>query len=121
MRDQALEYLHRELRKAKQAYGQAEHRPGVMQEELDNLQRKVDALDYMVPLVLAGEETGWPVWALKMALVKVKRECMKHDRPVNGEWCVECPFFFDEYKGCRINSEPLDWDVDGWKEEENHV
>lgn len=47
----ALEWLYRELRKAKIALGHAESRPGVTREELDNLQRKIDVLDYMTTLV----------------------------------------------------------------------
>ena len=54
---------------------------------------------------------------LKRALVEVRSECMKHSTPVNGEWCTECPFFSDEYAGCPINTEPMDWLVDDWKED----
>lgn len=51
MRKTALEWLYRELRKAKIALGHAESRPGVTREELDNLQRKIDVLDYLTTLV----------------------------------------------------------------------
>jgi hypothetical protein len=51
MRDEALEWLYRELKKAKIALGHAESRPGVTREELDNLQRKIDVLDYLTTLV----------------------------------------------------------------------
>ncbi len=54
---------------------------------------------------------------LKRALVEVKHECMKHDKPVNGVWCVECPFFRNEYEGCPIAVEPLDWEIDDWEED----
>lgn len=47
----ALEWLYRELRKAKIALGHAESRPGVAREELDNLQRKIGVLDYLTTLV----------------------------------------------------------------------
>ena len=43
--------MYRELKKAKIALGNAESRPGVAREELDNLQRKIDVLDYMTVLV----------------------------------------------------------------------
>ena len=51
MRQLALDWLYRELKKAKIALGHAETRPGVTQEELDNLQRKIDVLDYLTTLV----------------------------------------------------------------------
>lgn len=47
----ALEWLYGELRKTKIAFGQAESRHGVKQEELDNLKRKIDVLDYLTTLV----------------------------------------------------------------------
>lgn len=52
MRQLALEWLYRELKKAKIALGHAESRPGVAREELDNLQRKIDVLDYLTYLVI---------------------------------------------------------------------
>ena len=51
-RNVALDWLYRELRKAKIALGHAESRPGVTREELDNLQRKIDVLDYLTYLVI---------------------------------------------------------------------
>lgn len=51
MRKLALEWLYRELKKTKIALGHAESRPGVKREELDNLQRKIDVLDYLTTLV----------------------------------------------------------------------
>ena len=51
MRQLALEWLYRELKKAKIALGHAESRHGVTREELDNLQRKIDVLDYLTTLV----------------------------------------------------------------------
>lgn len=47
----ALEWLYGELRKTKIAFGQAESRHGVKQEELDNLKRKINVLDYLTTLV----------------------------------------------------------------------
>lgn len=52
MRKLALEWLYRELRKAKIALGHAESRPGVAWDELENLQRKIDVLDYLTTLVI---------------------------------------------------------------------
>lgn len=52
MRDIALKWLYGELRKTKIAFGQAESRHGVKQEELDNLKRKIDVLDYLTTLVI---------------------------------------------------------------------
>ena len=51
MRQKALKWLDRELKMAKIALGHAESRPGVTREELDNLQRKTDVLDYLTYLV----------------------------------------------------------------------
>lgn len=51
MRDIAQKWLYGELRKTKIVFGQAESRHGVKQEELDNLKRKIDVLDYLTTLV----------------------------------------------------------------------
>lgn len=51
MRQKALEWLYRELKRSKIALGYAESRPGVTQQDLDNLQRKIDVLDYLTTLV----------------------------------------------------------------------
>lgn len=56
MRDEALEWLYRELKRAKIALGYAESRPGVTREELDNLQRKIAVIDWMIPLVIKAQE-----------------------------------------------------------------
>lgn len=56
MRQKALEWLYRELKKAKIALGNAESRPGVTREELDNLQRKIAVIDWMIPLVIKAQE-----------------------------------------------------------------
>lgn len=56
-REEALRFLYKNLREAKIALGRAESRPGVKREELDNLERKIAVLDWMIPLVIkAGEE-----------------------------------------------------------------
>lgn len=48
--------LYKQLREAKLALGYAESKPGVKQEELDNLQRKIAVIDWMIPLVIAAKE-----------------------------------------------------------------
>lgn len=68
--EKTLEYLYREQRKAKHAYGQAEYRPGVTMEELDNLRWKIQAIDYCIGLVLAAShETPLPMEIIKRALL----------------------------------------------------
>lgn len=52
----ALEWLYGELRKTKIAFGQAESRHGVKQEELDNLERKITAIDWVIPLVIKEDD-----------------------------------------------------------------
>ena len=56
MRDAALKYIYAEKRKAKQSLGQAETRPGVKQDELDNLRQRIEVLEWLEPLVLNAEE-----------------------------------------------------------------
>ena len=47
----ALNYLYSELRKSKHALGHAESRKGVTQEELSNLKRKIENIDWIICLV----------------------------------------------------------------------
>lgn len=54
--EDALHFLYKQLREAKIAYGRAENRPGVKREELDNLLRKINVLDWMIPLVMNAED-----------------------------------------------------------------
>lgn len=54
--EDALRFLYKHLREAKIALGMAENRPGVTREELDNLERKIAAIDWMIPLVINAEE-----------------------------------------------------------------
>lgn len=56
IREDALRFLYKQLREAKIALGRAEYRPGVKREELENLQRKIDMLDWIIPLVIRAEE-----------------------------------------------------------------
>lgn len=51
MRDEALKYLHKQLKKAKIAQGYAESTKAT-QKELDNIQRKIDVLEWIIPVVL---------------------------------------------------------------------
>lgn len=55
-RDRALAWLYRELKAAKIALGRAETRPGVTQEELNNLQAKIDVIDWITPIVIKMTE-----------------------------------------------------------------
>lgn len=55
-REDALRFLYKQLREAKMSYGRAEGRPGVKQEELDNLQRKIDVVDWVIPLVIKEDD-----------------------------------------------------------------
>ena len=55
-REDALRFLYKHLRDSKVALGHAENRPGVKQEELDNLQRKIAAIDWIIPLVIKAQE-----------------------------------------------------------------
>ena len=55
-REGALRMLYKQLREAKIALGYAEGKPNVKQEELDNLERKIAVLDWMIPLVIKAED-----------------------------------------------------------------
>lgn len=55
MRDDALSYLYKKLKKARIALTFAESKPGTTQKELDNIQRKIDVLEWIIPVVLKEE------------------------------------------------------------------
>ena len=55
-REDALRLLFKQLKDSKLSLDRAEVRPGVKQEELDNLRRKIETLDWMIPLVIKAEE-----------------------------------------------------------------
>ena len=55
-REDALRMLYKQLREAKIALGHVESKPGVKQEELDNLERKIAVIDWMIPLVISAKE-----------------------------------------------------------------
>lgn len=57
MWEQALDYLYKEIKKTKVSIGHAERKPGVTQQELDDLNRKAEILELTAALVLKeGEE-----------------------------------------------------------------
>lgn len=51
MRKKALEWLYREMKRAKIALARAEGRPHVLMIDLENIHRKIDVLDYLTTLV----------------------------------------------------------------------
>ena len=55
-REDALRLLFKQLKDSKLSLDRAEVRPGVKQEELDNLHRKIETIDWMIPLVIKEEE-----------------------------------------------------------------
>lgn len=59
IREGALRFLYKHLRDAKTALGRAENRPNVKQEELDNLQRKIAVMDFIIPLVIQAKRGEW--------------------------------------------------------------
>lgn len=55
MRDDALAYLYKKLKKARIALAFAESKPGATQKELDSIQHKIDMLEWIIPVVLKEE------------------------------------------------------------------
>ena len=55
MREIALKWLYKELKKTRVALGRAEGKPGVKQRELDDLRGKIDLLEYLCGLVTKEE------------------------------------------------------------------
>lgn len=51
MREKALEWLYKELKKTRVTIGHAEGKTGVKQRELDDLRGKIDILEYLAALV----------------------------------------------------------------------
>lgn len=51
IRETVQRELYRRQKHIKIAYGNAERRPGVTQDELSNIQRKLDIIDYLIVLV----------------------------------------------------------------------
>lgn len=56
VREEALRFLYKALKDAKIALGRAENKPNAKQEELDNLQRKIAVMDFIIPLVIQAKE-----------------------------------------------------------------
>lgn len=55
MRDEALKYLYKQLKKARITLAFAESKPGTTQKELDNIQRKIDVLEWLIQVALKEE------------------------------------------------------------------
>ena len=51
-RDQALEWVEKQIRQTRQALGRAEYKPGVKADELENLRRRIDLLEFISGAVL---------------------------------------------------------------------
>lgn len=62
MFDKALEYLYKQLKDTRISLGHAERRPGVTDEELDNLRMKIEILEYSAAAVLTYEEPKHGEW-----------------------------------------------------------
>lgn len=52
IKEKALAYLYRELRAARIALGRAESKPNVQQKELDDLNSRIELLEWTASLVL---------------------------------------------------------------------
>ena len=55
-KEAALGFLYKQLKEARIAHGKAETRPGVTREELDNLQAKIDAIEWLLPFAIAADD-----------------------------------------------------------------
>lgn len=53
IQQKALSFLYGELRRAKIALGRAEGKPNVQREEIESLQSKIEAIDWLIPLAIA--------------------------------------------------------------------
>ena len=56
MREKALKWLYSELKAAKIALGRAEGRTGDNTLEIGNLNAKIDAIDWLIPLAIKAED-----------------------------------------------------------------
>lgn len=54
--EKALSFLYGEQRKAKIALGRAEGKPNVQREEIESLQNKIDAIDWILGTFFEGEK-----------------------------------------------------------------
>ena len=57
---EALKWVERQIKKTRQALGNAERRAGVTNNELENLQRTIDVLEYISGEVLRTEMSQPP-------------------------------------------------------------
>lgn len=57
-KENALRYLYSQLKAAKISLGRAETRPNVGTDELVNLQLKIAALDWLIPLAIKTDDEG---------------------------------------------------------------
>lgn len=78
-RDIALEWVERQIKKTRQALGNAERKAGVTSEELENLQRTIDVLEYISGEVLRTEMSH-PIWT-----------CVKDRLPEEGQLVAYIP------------------------------
>lgn len=58
MRDDALVYLYKKLKKARIALAFAESKPGTTQKELDSIQQKINVLEWISAVVLKEDAHG---------------------------------------------------------------
>ena len=56
MREKAYEYICKQIREKRQAYGRAEMKPGVSAEELRSLGESIRILEWISVVVLAAKE-----------------------------------------------------------------
>lgn len=54
--EKALSFLYGEQRKAKIALGRAEGKPNVQREEIESLQSKIEAIDWILEKFFEGEK-----------------------------------------------------------------
>lgn len=56
MFDKAITYLYKQLKDTRISLGHAERRPGVTDEELDNLRGRIGVIEWLTGVVLAQEQ-----------------------------------------------------------------
>lgn len=56
MRERALKWLYDWLKKKRVALGWAEDKPNVQKEEIDNLNRDIEVIEWIIGKVLEGED-----------------------------------------------------------------
>lgn len=58
IKEKALAYLYRELRAARIALGRAESKPNVQQKELDDLNSRIELLEWTAAVVLKEDDNA---------------------------------------------------------------